>query len=61
MPENKSIQSGQGNQGNQGGDGGRVETKKQPDGSRQAEKAPNETDTNQSDSGKGKNPGSRND
>jgi hypothetical protein len=56
MPENKSVQSGQGNQGNQGGDGGRVETTKKQDGSRQAEQAPNQTDK-----GKGKNPGSRND
>lgn len=63
MPENKSVQSGQGNQGNQGGDGGsdRVETTKKQDGSRQAEQAPNQSDTNQSDSGKGKNPGGRSD
>lgn len=58
MSENKSIQSGQGNQGNQGGDGGsdRVKTKKKQDGSRQAEQAPNQTDK-----GKGKNPGGRSD
>lgn len=56
MSENKSVQSGQGNQGNQGGDGGRVETEKKRDGSRQAEQAPNQTNK-----GKGKNPGSRND
>jgi hypothetical protein len=61
MPENKSVQSGQGNQGNQGGDGGRVESNKKKDGSRQAEQAPNQSDTNQSDNLKGKNPGSRND
>ena len=64
MSENKSVQSGQGNQGNQGGDGGsgdRVKTTKKPDGSRQAEQAPNQSDTNQSEPGKGKNPGSRND